>query len=146
MATHYQHRVPLWGLFLALLAFTAAEVGLFETWSRIPAFHDALPKFALVLLILTFTIPKALIVMVYFMHLKFERQLIVMLAVVPFIFVSIAVLTILTDIVTLKNNGRTYNQVANLGEYKAERGHESHDVIPTREHVGAASGEEASTD
>ena len=118
-SNHDAHRVPLWGLFLVLLLFTAAEVALFETWSRWDAFHDALPKFALVLLILAFTLPKALIVAIFFMHLKFEKQLVVMLAIAPFMFVCIAVLTILTDTMTLKGNNKALNAVAGLGEYVA---------------------------
>ena len=60
---------------------------------------------------------KATIVLMYFMHLKFEKQLIVMLAIAPFMLVCIAVLPILTDTMTLKGNDKTLNAVDGLGEY-----------------------------
>ena len=113
-----QHRVPIWGLFLALLALTAAEVALFEIWSR---HQEIMPKFAMVLLLLIFTLPKAVIVLVYFMHLKFERHLVITIAIVPFIMVFIAVLPILTDTVTLKP--QAHNQVDGLREFIPSAGH-----------------------
>ncbi|MEX0778045.1 MAG: cytochrome C oxidase subunit IV family protein [Phycisphaeraceae bacterium] len=101
------HGVPLLWLFVALLCLTAAEVGLFEIWHRTGShqadgsFEGFIPKYALVLLILVFTIPKALIVLIYFMHLKFERQLVVSLAIVPFVIAFLAVLTPLVDAAAL---------------------------------------------
>ncbi len=116
------HRIPLWGLFLTLLALTAAEVALFEVWSE----HQWLmPKYAMVLLLLVFTIPKAAIVLIYFMHLKFERQLVVTLALIPFATAAIAVLVTLSDIVTLKQDA--YNQVPGLREYSPMRQEDDHD-------------------
>jgi cytochrome c oxidase subunit IV len=102
--THAHARVPLRWLFFALLVLTAAEVVLYEIWSY-TANHFAqpfVPKYVIVLLILIFTLPKAAIVMVYFMHLKFERQLIVSLAVLPFGFAFLAVVVTLSDTLTLK--------------------------------------------
>ena len=137
------HRVPLWSLFLALLVLTAAEVALYEVWSRN---QWIMPKFTMVLiLIFVLTLPKAMIVLTYFMHLKFERQLIVMLALLPFGLIFVAVLPILTDIVTLKPN--SYNQVEGLRDFgptghgHADEGHghgddhgnASHDEEPTDE-------------
>lgn len=112
MAPKEHHPVPLWTLFLALLALTVAEVVLFEIWSRNQAL---MPKYAMVLLLLVFTIPKAAIVLIYFMHLKFERQLIIALALIPFLMAAIAVLPILTDIMTLR--GQSYNEVEGLRAY-----------------------------
>ncbi len=99
MSTHDDsHKLPLWALFLALLVLTAGEVGLYEVW-RHTLF---VPKIVIVLIILVLTLPKAAIVMIYFMHLKFEKQLITVLAVVPLFMAVFAVLAILSDIVTLK--------------------------------------------
>ncbi len=98
MSGKHAHALPLWGLFLALLALTAGEVGLYEVW-RHTLF---VPKYVIVLIVLTLTLPKAAIVLVYFMHLRFERVLVVMLALVPLLLVFIAVLPPLTDIATLK--------------------------------------------
>jgi cytochrome c oxidase subunit IV len=121
MANKNYHPVPLWGLFMALLALTAAEVALFEVWSRN---QWLMPKYAMVILLLVFTLPKAAIVLIFFMHLKFERQLIVALALLPFVMAIVAVLPILTDIVTLKS--QSYNQVPGLREFvpSAEGHHE----------------------
>jgi len=114
----HDHAIPLWGLFLALLALTAAEVALFEIWHA--SAEDGspfIPKFAMVLLLLVFTLPKAAIVMIYFMHLKFEKQFIVLLALLPFLFALIAVLPTLTDSQTLLNQNATYNRVEGLDQY-----------------------------
>lgn len=118
--SEHNHRVPLWGLFLALLALTAAEVALFEVWSRN---QWLMPKYAMVLLLLIFTLPKAAIVLIYFMHLKFERQLVVGLAIAPFPIVLIAILPILSDTVTLKP--QAYNQVPGLREFVPHTSHDS---------------------
>jgi len=122
-----QHTVPLWGLFLALLALTAAEVVLFEVWSRN---QWMMPKYAMVLLLLVFTLPKAAIVLIYFMHLKFERQLVVALALIPFGLALVVVLPILTDIVTLES--QAYNQVPGLREFTPNA--EVHHTDPDHPH------------
>lgn len=126
----HDHALPLWGLFLALLAFTAAEVGLFEVWHRTQQFNAAgevtwqlMPKFAMVLVIFLFTIPKAIIVLVYFMHIKFEKWLVVLLAILPFGFAGIAVLPTLIDIKTLKADNKTYNFDPKLPSYSPIGGH-----------------------
>lgn len=108
--------MPLWSLFLALLALTAAEVVLYDIWVK----HQFIPKYALVILILVFTLPKAAIVMIYFMHLKFEKQIIVVLAIVPFFLATGGVLAILTDTMTLKPQAR--NQVTAIGSYEVDHG------------------------
>ena len=113
MSTHDDgHKLPLWALFLALLALTAGEVGLYEVWRH----TQFVPKIAIVLIILVLTLPKAAIVMIYFMHLKFEKQLITLLAVVPFFMAVGAVLAMLTDIVTLKP--QALNIVDQIGVYE----------------------------
>ena len=123
------HPLPLWALFLVLLGLTVAEVGLYEVWSR---HQDIMPKYAMVLLLFIFTIPKAAIVLIYFMHLKFERQLVVVVALIPFLTAAIAVLPTLIDIMTLKSS--SYNQVEGLADYaplshgKDDHGHDD-DVI-----------------
>jgi hypothetical protein len=126
----HEHKVPLWGLFLALLALTAAEVGLFEVWHA--SAHDGepfIPKFAMVLLLLLFTLPKAAIVMIYFMHLKFEKQLVIALALLPFVTAGLAVLPTLTDVKTLDGHGQTYNKVPDLKDFTPHGG-AGHGVEP----------------
>ena len=94
-ANKHYHPVPLWGLFLALVALTAGEVVLYEVWRH--ALQDVIAKPVVVLLILLLTLPKAAIVLIYFMHVKFEKQLIVLLAVAPLFMTLLAVLPALTD-------------------------------------------------
>ena len=120
MATDHSHKLPLWGLFLALAALTAAEVGLYETWTRVDGFKEALPKYALVLLILVFTLPKAAIVLVYFMHIKFEKLFIVGLALCPLVFAGLAVLPTLADALAVKD--RAYNEATYIDRSKHGHG------------------------
>jgi hypothetical protein len=127
------HALKLMPFFLALLALTAAEVGLYEWWRHSYEVIDgvktfAIPKFALVLLILVFTLPKAYIVLVYFMHIKFEKAIIVWLAVIPLMMTFLAVLPTLTDTATLKP--RKINHTSVIGVYEkphhAGDGHDNH--------------------
>lgn len=125
------HALRLWPFFLALLALTAAEVGLYEWWRstavRVEGAETtyAIPKFTLVLLILVFTLPKAYIVLVYFMHLRFEKALVIWLAVVPLMMTFLAVLPTLTDTATLKS--RKLHRVGVIGVYeKPHHGDEGH--------------------
>lgn len=117
---HDDHKLPLWALFLCLLALTAAEVALYDLWVR----YHFMPKYALVMLILAFTLPKAAIVMIYFMHLKFEKQIIILLAIVPLVMACGGVLTIVTDTVTLKPHA--INQMEKIGDYSHENSHGNH--------------------
>lgn len=122
----HPHIVPLWGLFVALLALTAAEVGLYEFWQRSGEQVNGqmvyfIPKFAIVLLILVFTLPKALVVLIFFMHLKFEKQMIVTLAIVPFIVAGIAVLLTLSDTKALHDQAQASRSVAGLKDYSLHR-------------------------
>lgn len=139
MASDHDHKLPLWGLFLALLALTAAEVALFEVWNGTKVVDAAtgeitwafMPKYAMVLLIFVFTIPKALIVLIYFMHLKFEKQMVVALAIAPFIFATIAVVPTLTDAMALRS--RATNQdpaLRTFGPAEDDHGHGDHEEKP----------------
>ncbi len=114
------HSVPIWAIFAILLAFTVAEVGMFVQWTasyenaivaRSLGDLAALPfmsKATMVMVLLVgLTIPKAAIVMVYFMHLKFEKHLIVFLAVMPIIMIPLVFSPALIDSQTLRANGKT---------------------------------------
>ena len=125
------HALKLFPFFLALLALTAAEVGLYEWWRHSWVMEGdvkvfAIPKFVLVLLILVFTLPKAYIVLVYFMHIRFEPALIVWLAVIPLMMAFIAVLPTLTDTATLKEQKLNHTKV--IGKYvPPHHDHDGHD-------------------
>lgn len=111
-AHHDDHpTMPLWGLFIAMVVFTGIEVGLYEIWKAKGVFIDGefvsfIPKLVLVFLIFLFTIPKFAIVLIYFMHLKFEKLFVIGLCVLPFIFAGIAIFTTLADSNVLK--GQTF--------------------------------------
>ena len=114
MAAHEKPTVNLPVCFFLLLLFTAAEIGLYEFWRHTRDHWEEpfVPKFAVVLLIFLFTIPKAFIVLSYFMHLRFERSLVVLIALVPFVMVAIAILPTLADIRTLAD--RNYTKAVGL--------------------------------
>jgi len=144
-ANDHNHKVPLVGLFLALLALTAAEVGLFEFWHHTADTGTPIfPKYVMVLLLMVMTLPKAAIVMIYFMHLKFEKPFVVLLAVVPLLMVFIAVLPSLTDSLTLKNHGQAINKIDGLMDYSTHTGgHEGHGEAAATGHDAGATHETA---
>ncbi len=127
---HENHGLKLWPFFLALLALTAAEVGLYEAWREsAETLPDGtkeyfIPKFALIWLILVFTLPKAYIVFVYFMHIRFEKAIVVVMAVIPLFMVFICVLPTLTDGSALKD--QQTNRVTTMKQDEL-RGHGDHD-------------------
>lgn len=121
------HGVNIMACFMALLVLTAGEVALFEIWT----YTHFVPKYVMVLMILVLTLPKAAIVAIYFMHLKFEKQFIVWLALFPILLVFIAVLPTLVDAVTLKNHNQVVHKV-DLGSWvppygKHGAGHAKHE-------------------
>ena len=125
MSHDSKHALNLPLFFFLLLIFTAAEVGLFEFWRQSGTQGERfVSKFVLVLLVFAFTIPKAFIVLTYFMHLRFERSLVVLIALVPFFMVALMVLTVLSDIRTL--SPRQYGQAVNLADYALEHGGQAH--------------------
>lgn len=139
MADDHKPAVNLPVCFLALLAFTAAEIVLYETWRRSAATGDPfMPKFAMVLVLLfVLTLPKAFIVMSYFMHLRFERSLLVLLAVLPFITVAVLILPMTTDIQTLSEHNYTHDD--QLPEFAVSHGEhrKAHDGADAHEDGGA---------
>ena len=131
MADDKKHSVNLPVCFLLLLLFTAAEIALYEFWRHTrDAGSPFVPKYVLVLRIFLFTLPKAFIVMTYFMHLRFERSLLVLIAMVPFVMVAIAILPSLTDTRALAS--RNYTKAVRLAD----------DLAPAGEHGGDAAHEE----
>lgn len=86
---HEEHEEPpyflIWGV---LLVLTLAEVGY--------AFLD-LPKFWLALGLIVMAMWKALLVALYFMHLRFEPRRLWVLAVSPLPLVAILILAVITE-------------------------------------------------
>jgi cytochrome c oxidase subunit IV len=77
------------GIFWVLLVLTVIEVALTFV---------GLPKLLLGSLLVILAVWKAALVAMYFMHLKFERRTLAMIAVVPFILCLFFILMLLPDI------------------------------------------------
>jgi cytochrome c oxidase subunit 4 len=77
------------GIFWVLLVLTVVEVALTFL---------GLPKLLLGSLLVILAVWKAALVAMYFMHLKFERRTLAMIAVVPFILCLFLILMLLPDI------------------------------------------------
>jgi cytochrome c oxidase subunit IV len=76
------------GIFWVLLVLTIVEVALTFV---------GLPKLLLGSLLVILAVWKAALVAMYFMHLKFERRTLAMIAVVPFILCLFLILMLLPD-------------------------------------------------
>jgi cytochrome c oxidase subunit IV len=76
------------GIFWVLLVLTVIEVALTFV---------GLPKLLLGSLLVILALWKAALVAMYFMHLKFERRTLAMIAVVPFILCLFLILMLLPD-------------------------------------------------
>jgi cytochrome c oxidase subunit IV len=87
--TAHAHPRPYGRIFLALLVLTIVEIGI----AGLP-----IPKLAIVLGLLTFAIAKAALVAMFYMHLKFEKVLLTLVALAPLIFSLIFTLMIGWDI------------------------------------------------
>lgn len=77
------------GIFWVLLVLTVVEVGITFL---------GLPKMLLASLLVILAVWKAALVAMYFMHLKFERKTLAMIAIVPFVLCLFLILMLLPDI------------------------------------------------
>ena len=77
------------GIFWVLLVLTVVEVALTFL---------GLPKLLLGSLLVILAVWKAALVAMYFMHLKFERKTLAMIAIVPFVLCLFFILMLLPDI------------------------------------------------
>ena len=76
------------GIFVVLAALTALELGVaFLSW----------PKATLIVILLLLAVWKALLVALYYMHLRFEGRRLLILAVAPLPFVVIFVASVLLE-------------------------------------------------
>ena len=89
MATTTHTHPNYMGIFWVLLVLTVVEVGLTFL---------GLPKMLLASLLVILAVWKAALVAMYFMHLKFERKTLAMIAIVPFILCLFLILMLLPDI------------------------------------------------
>lgn len=85
-----QHKSPPYMLiWLVLFVLTMAEVGV--------AFLSHIPRHILILILLALAVWKALLVALYYMHLKFEPRKLWLLAVSPLPLAAILVVIVLTE-------------------------------------------------
>jgi len=85
-----EHKLPNYMLiWLYLFVLTAAEV-LF-------AFEMPISQLAKILCLLVLAVVKALLVALFFMHLKFERWNLIILAIVPLPLAAILILAVITE-------------------------------------------------
>lgn len=89
MATTTHTHPNYMGIFWVLLVLTIVEVGLTFL---------GLPKMLLGSLLVILAVWKAALVAMYFMHLKFERKTLAVIAIVPFVLCLLLILTLLPDI------------------------------------------------
>ena len=89
MATTTHTHPNYMGIFWVLLVLTVVEVGITFL---------GLPKMLLASLLVILAVWKAALVAMYFMHLKFERKTLAMIAIVPFILCLFLILMLLPDI------------------------------------------------
>jgi cytochrome c oxidase subunit 4 len=89
MATTTHTHPNYMGIFWVLLVLTVVEVALTFL---------GLPKLLLGSLLVILAVWKAALVAMYFMHLKFERKTLAMIAIVPFVLCLFLILMLLPDI------------------------------------------------
>ena len=77
------------GVFWWLLALTIIEVAVI---------YLPIAKFAITIMLITMAVTKAVLVALYFMHLKFERRTLALVAVCPFVLCVFLILMLTPDI------------------------------------------------
>ena len=90
MSDDHQH--PRYGLiWLWLLILTLVEVA-------VPWLYGSIPGVIVLIGLMALAVVKAILVAVYFMHLRFERKTFVLIVSAPLVFATILVLGLLPDI------------------------------------------------
>jgi cytochrome c oxidase subunit 4 len=89
MADAKRHHPNYIGIFIMLAVLTAAELGV--------AFVSGMSRSMLLLVLLVLAVWKALLVALYFMHLRFESNRVRILAVAPLPLAVIMVVAVITE-------------------------------------------------
>ncbi|MGQ0563404.1 MAG: cytochrome C oxidase subunit IV family protein [Gemmatimonadota bacterium] len=90
METQIEHKTPNYYLiWVVLFVLTLAEVGV--------AFVSSIPRQVLILLLLAMAVWKALLVAMYYMHLKFEPRKLWVMAAAPLPLAVILVVIVLAE-------------------------------------------------
>jgi len=83
------HKEPnYWAVIITLTILTAVEIGVI----KLP-----LAKFSIGVLLVGFALTKAILVAVYFMHLKFEKKTLAIIAATPLILCTLLMFALLPD-------------------------------------------------
>lgn len=89
---HEEHHTNYMVIFWWLLALTILEV-----LAGIPAASPSYPQILKATVLVGFAVVKALLVALYFMHLKFEKSVLGYIALIPFVLCVFVVLMVLPD-------------------------------------------------
>ena len=98
----HSHNAAYWKVFAGLAVFTVVELG-------IPFVLSELRPLMIVLLMAVAAI-KAMLVALYYMHLKFEKVALGALAAAPLILVAMLILLIMADVSFVDQAGWTFTQ------------------------------------
>ncbi len=110
---HESHDAAYWKVLVALAVFTVIELA-------IPSVLPE-PRWLLVVLMMLTAVAKAAGVALYYMHIKYEKPLVALLAFSPIIFVGIFFFLIMADITEVDKGGWTFPETQ--VETKADEAH-----------------------
>jgi len=103
---HASYDKAYWKVFAALAVFTVVELAL-------PTALGGLRPLMIVTLMVVATV-KAVLVAIYYMHLKFEQLAVGIMAAAPLILVAILILLIMADVTSVDQAGWTFTQTAGV--------------------------------
>lgn len=84
-----KHHPNYIAVFWVLVIFTVFELGVTKL---------SISKLPMALILICLAMTKALLVAMYYMHLKFEKRLLILIAASPFVFAVILTLALMPDI------------------------------------------------
>lgn len=97
---HESHDGAYWCLFAGLAVFTVLELALPTVLSE--------PRWLMIVALMAVACAKAAGVLLWYMHVKFEKRLITLLAVGPLLFVGILIMLIKADVTEVDQGGWTF--------------------------------------
>ena len=101
---HESHDGAYWRLFAALAVFTLVELAI---PSMLPE-----PRWLMIVLLMAGAGAKAAGVLLYYMHVKFEKNLVALIAIGPLLFVGILIMLIKADVTEVDQGGWTFPEEA----------------------------------
>ncbi len=90
--SHEEHQTNYMTIFWWLLALTILEI-----LAGVPAASSSYPQILKASILVGFAVVKAVLVALYFMHLKFEKSALGYIALIPFVLCVFVVLMVLPD-------------------------------------------------